>query len=306
MFLLLGLARLSFSAALVGGLAWMLNSFALAWQALEHYIAIEVWLPVGVLLVHATVRRRSWRAACGLGLAVAILFSGGNVLFVELAVVAIVGYAIALLFESFRRDGREVIGGAARLAAAALLSLGLTAVIVIPMFSLAHVTPRASLSYDQLGEFAMSWGTLAKVFTAPGSEPYHHDLFAGAAVGVLALVGLFRRQILARYATVLGVVTVLFMLHTPVTVVVDHVLPGFSTSSPSHAQLSSSNSRLPFSPRTDSRPRRTSSEPHGTALPRGRIASCRGCLLAPRLPRACWRSQSRVRSSVRNGSGPTR
>src|SRR2546429_378390 len=58
MFVLLGYLGLSFPAALIGGLSWMLNSFALAWQALEHYVVIEAGVPLGVLLAHLAVSLR--------------------------------------------------------------------------------------------------------------------------------------------------------------------------------------------------------------------------------------------------------
>jgi hypothetical protein len=235
MFLLLGYVGLSFPAALVGGLAWMLNSFALAWQALEHYPAIEVWLPVAVLLAHAAVRRRSWPAVFGLALVLALLFVGGNALFVELAVVTIFGYAITLAISEARLDWRALRGATARLVAAAALFAGLIAVSLLPTIALTHESARVSLSYGELGRFALPWDALANVFKPPDialGDPYHKDLFAGTAVGLLALVGVGRRNIVARFATVLAALTILFMLHTPVTFFVDHLLPGFGNFKP--------------------------------------------------------------------------
>ena len=234
MFLLLGAARLSFPAALVGGVAWMLNSYALAWQALEHYIVIEAWLPLGLLLTHAAVRRRSWTATFGLGLVLALLYVGGNVLYVELALVAIAGYAAALAIAG-SPDLRTIVARGARFAVAFLLFVGIAAVAILPTLSLASDSARASLSYSELGKFALSWHSLVYVFQAPykaGGDPYHHDLFAGTAVGFLAIAGLFRRDLLARYAAVVGAVVILFMVHTPVTFVVDHALPGFGNFKP--------------------------------------------------------------------------
>jgi hypothetical protein len=235
MFLLLGFVRLSFPSALVGGLAWMLNSFALSWQALEHYVAIGVWLPVGVLLAHAVVRRRSWAASFALALVLGLLFTGGNVLFVELAVTAIFGYAVALAIADARLDRRALGGSAARLGTAAGLFAGLTAVSALPILALAGQSARVSLSYDEIGGFALPWDGLVNIFRLPPvwlGEPYHVNLFAGTAVGLLAVVGLRSREGLARFAIVLGTLTILFMLHTPVTFVVNHLLPGFGNFKP--------------------------------------------------------------------------
>ena len=234
MLLLLGAARLSFPAALVGSLAWMLNSFALAWQALEHYIVIEAWFPLGLLLAHTVVRRRSWAPTVGLALVLALMYAGGNVLFVELAVTAIAGYAVALAIAR-ARNLRALAPGLARLAAALLLSVGIGAMALLPTFSLASESARASLDYSELGQFALPWHALANIFQTPSissGDPYHRDLFSGTAIGFLALAGLCCRNLLARYAAALGFVAILFMLHTPVTFVVEHVLPGFDNFKP--------------------------------------------------------------------------
>jgi hypothetical protein len=236
MFLLLGLLRRSFPAALLGGIAWMTNSFALSWQALDHYVVIEVWLPVGVLLAHLAVGRRSWPAALGLALVGGLLFLGGNVLFVELALVAIYGYGLALVLSTLRRERSAFAGGLARLATAAVLSVGLAAVVILPTLALSGDSSRVSLTFDELEEFALDWSSLVHVFTPPpdpfANDPYHQNLFAGTAVAVLALVGLFRRNVAAVFAAALGVLVVLFMTHTPVTFVVAHVLPGFDNFKP--------------------------------------------------------------------------
>jgi hypothetical protein len=236
MFVLLGSLGLSFPAALVGGLAWMLNSFGLAWQALEHYTVIEVGLPLGVLLAHRVVKQRSWGAACALGVVLGFVFVGGNVLFVELAVLTVGAYGTALALAEARPDTRALGGAAIRLAAAAALCGGLAAVSILPTIGLAGETARVSLSYDELSKFALSWSDLQYIFRWPKDpfkyDPYHWDLFAGSVVGVLACIGLLRRAFLARFAAVLGILTLLFMLHTPVTHAVSGLLPGFGNFKP--------------------------------------------------------------------------
>ena len=236
MFLLLAVLRVSFPAAVFGGIAWMVNSFALAWQALDHYVAIEVCLPAGVLLAHLAVRRRSWPAALGLAAVGGLLFLGGNVLFVELALITIYGYGLALALSEVRRDRAAATGGVARLAAAGALSVGSAAVVILPTLVLSRESGRVSLSFDELGEFAVDWDDLAHVFLPPpdpfGHDPYHHALFAGTAVGVLALLGLFRRRVFTLFAALLGALVVLFMTHSPVTNVVAQAVPGFDNFKP--------------------------------------------------------------------------
>jgi hypothetical protein len=235
MFLLLGAVCLSFPAALVGGLAWMLNSFGLSWQALEHYTAIEVWLPAGMLAAHIAVTRRSWSAALALALVLATLFTGGNVLFVELAVVAISAYAVALAIAEALRDRHSFRGSLARLTTAAALFGGLVAILALPTLALSAVSARTSVAYGSLGEFALEWRDLVHLLKLPPDaaiDPYHRNLFAGTAIALLAVMGLLRPNLLARVVAGIGVLTVLFMLHTPVTFLVYHVLPGFENFKP--------------------------------------------------------------------------
>jgi hypothetical protein len=235
MFLLLGLVRLSFAAAVVGGLAWMVNSFALSWQALEHYAAIEVWLPLGVLLAHVVVRRRSWPAALGLALALGFLFHGGNVLFAELSLLAVFGYAIALAIGEMLRDRASLAGNAARLGAAVALFAGLSAVSSLPTLDLSRESAREPLSYAELDRFGLPWDGLWNILGIPHlweGDPYHINLFAGTAIALLALFGLRARAPLARFSVVLGALTLLFMLHTPVTFAAHAVLPGFDNFKP--------------------------------------------------------------------------
>lgn len=236
MFTLLTYLGLAFPARLVGALAWMLNTFALSWQALEHYVVIEVGLPIGVLLAHVAVTRRSWPATWALAVVLGLISVGGNVLFVELAVLTIVAYGVTRALAAVRREPRRALTGVGMLCGAAALALGLAAVAFLPTIKLAGESARISLSYGQLSSYSLSWSDLQYVFRPPKDpykfDPYHWDLFAGSLVGVLALCGVFARSLAARFAASAAVLTLLFMLHTPVTYAVIHLLPGFGNFKP--------------------------------------------------------------------------
>jgi hypothetical protein len=235
MFLFLGVVRLSFGPALVGSLAWMLNSFALSWQALDHYTAVAVWLPAAMLLAHVTVRRRSQAAALGLAGALGLMLLGGNVLFVELAALTIFAYGGTLVVADVIRDRTSLPGHVLRLASAAVLFVGLTAVVILPTLALAADNPRVEFGYDELERFALPLSGLVNIVyprnIAPG-EPYNFNLFAGTLVSLLALVGVFRRNALALFAGALGALAVLYMLHTPVTLVLSQTVPGLDSFKP--------------------------------------------------------------------------
>ncbi|MDQ2783986.1 MAG: acyltransferase family protein [Chloroflexota bacterium] len=243
MYFLLARQRLAFAAALFGAVAWMLNSFMLVWMALETYLVIEAWLPVAFLLVAAVVYRRSWPAAVGLGVVMALMFWGGSTLFVEVTAITIGAYAAYLLLRpvwaSRRRHG--LTAAAARIArkclpfgASAILFLGLIAVQALPTVELTATTTRVAYSLEQLtapGGMHVVLADLGSFFLPrryPMTEIYHHLLFLGTPTALLALIGLFRRRPLARYARWLAIIVLLLGLGTPLAAIPYHLVPGFS------------------------------------------------------------------------------
>ncbi|MCZ7527341.1 MAG: glycosyltransferase family 39 protein [Acidimicrobiia bacterium] len=164
MYGLLVRARLRSPAALFGALAWMLNSFFLTWMALEHIIVIEAWLPVALLLLDVAIRRRSWWASVGVGAALALMFLGGNLLFFELAAVAVFGYGLVLVVPAWARslrersvvaDRRTLLGDLGRLLLPAAVLVGLVAAQLLPTLLLARSSGRASLGYSELREYRL-------------------------------------------------------------------------------------------------------------------------------------------------------
>jgi hypothetical protein len=238
MFLFLGVARLSFPAALVGGVAWMVNSFALSWQVLDHYIAIEVWLPVAMLLAHVALRRRRWWAAFALAVALGLLFLAGIALFVELAAVAVFAYGLTLVVSEGLRDRSSIAGNASRLAVAMSLFAAMTAVTSISTLRLSAGTARQELTYDELHQFSLPFRSLMNILypveiaASTSLYAYHVNLFAGTAIALLAILGVWRRDLVAGFAAVVGFLTILFMLHTPVTFVLSQLVPGFDNFKP--------------------------------------------------------------------------
>jgi hypothetical protein len=240
MWLLLLYAGAGQAGAIVGGLAWALNSFMLAWVALEHITAVAVWLPLAVLLVDVAVRRRSWAAAIGLGGVLALLYLGGNALFVEACFVVVGVYGAALLARQLwsgrRGDWRTRAVDGARFATPWLVAAGLGAVAILPNLQLVSESARDPLTYAELLQFELPRDKLRHFFEPPSPfeiDLYHANLFLGTPLALAVLVGALRRRSrLATFARVLAVAALLFAVGTVVTRIGYETLPGFDNFKP--------------------------------------------------------------------------
>ncbi|HEU4388354.1 MAG TPA: hypothetical protein VFV34_11195, partial [Blastocatellia bacterium] len=244
MFFLLRSSRLCFGACLFGGLAWMLNSFMLSWMALGHFLVIEAFLPLSFLLVEKVVRG-SLPSALGLGLVLAAIFLGGNLLFVELTLVTVAMYGVYLLYRRWRRPERRSLTLNVPRAAWVILLLGLTGAICVgliavqflPTAEIVGAMDRSTLSYTELVKWNLPLYELRCFFfepiheittsTAIGQEPYHRMMFLGTPTAILALVGFWRRHKLVGYLRVLAVLALLAALGTFLTWIAMKLIPGF-------------------------------------------------------------------------------
>ena len=244
MFGLLRRSRLCFGACLFGGLAWMLNSFMLSWMALEHFAVIEAFLPLSFLLVDKVVKG-SLPAALGLGVVLAAIFLGGNLLFVELTFVVVALYGIYLFYRRWRRPERKIltlnvpraVWGASLLGVTAAICLGLIAIQFLPTAEIVRAMDRSVLSFTELRMWRLPVSELRCFLFEPihevntpmviGEEPYHRMMFLGTPTALLAVIGFWRRHKLVAYLRVLAVVALLAALGTPLTWVAMKLIPGF-------------------------------------------------------------------------------
>ncbi|HYU18952.1 MAG TPA: YfhO family protein [Chloroflexota bacterium] len=248
MYLLLASAGLRLPAALFGAVAWMVNSFMLTWMALDHFVVIEAWLPLAVLLLHRAIVHHSWTASLSLGIVLALIYLGGNLLFVAITFATLGGYADYLLVIRWRRLYRSEAGLARGkvlpdiliTTVPFLLMGGLIAVQFLPTLDTVRSMGRAALPYDQLISFRLiAWEPLYFFLGLPRwdaqevTDPYHRLLFLGTATAYLALIGVFvRRHPLVGYARWLGLVVLLVVLGTPVAWLAYVLLPGFNAFKP--------------------------------------------------------------------------
>ena len=246
MYMLLVESSLSFSASLFGAIAWMLNSFMLSWMALEHFVVIEAGLPLAILLLHRAIANSSWPASICSGVVLALIYLGGNLLFVEIVFAACGTWAAYLMFNQWwdrlrgraqRMTAKQALRDASIVVVPFIICFGLIAVQLLPSLELVRSIERQPLSYADLIERRIDPFSLIYFFIEPvleivtsegtGVDPYHRLIFLGTLTALLALIGVWQRHRLAAYARWVALFTVLVALGLPVTWVVYNVLPGF-------------------------------------------------------------------------------
>lgn len=248
MYLLLVGARLSFPGSLFGAIAWMLNSFMLSWMALDYYPPIHAWLPLGFLLTSKLLASPSLPLGIALAFVLALMYLGGNLLFVELSLVVLAGYG-AYLFARVARArlkqhvalkvARELLLPCLAVLVGLLVFLGLVAVQLLPTLDLLASVGRTPLTYPELQSYRLDTADLIHMFVAPTeevlhlrsqsyeSDPYHRMLFLGTPTAVLFVLGFFARHPLAIFIRWLSGITLAVVLGTPIAWIVYKLLPGF-------------------------------------------------------------------------------
>ncbi len=237
MFLLLSGIRISFVASLFGGIAWMLNSFTFVWLPFESILAVAAGLPLALLLLRRTVRLRSLPTGIWLGIVMALMFFGGQVLFVEFAFAAIACYGAYLLFRRSRRASRSasrlgligIAGYGIVLAIPAVVAAGLIAIQLIPTWEMVQTLDRSAMTYSELLFSSLRASDLLFFFAPHRIESSQEAyMFLGTPTAILALIGFCRRHSLVVYSRVMGTVVLLLATGTPLVWVFYKLMPGFN------------------------------------------------------------------------------
>lgn len=168
----IGLARFG---ATVTGLGFMLSGFFVSRTQFITVINGAAWLPLLFLLAERLVRRRTLLDAIWLGVALALQFLAGHAQLWFYSLWAVVIYVLARVL-SVRREQSRPKYVFALLAGAFLLSIGLSAIQLLPTAELSFLSQRADgLDYDEAMTYSF-WPWRLLTLFAP-------NLFGNPATG---------------------------------------------------------------------------------------------------------------------------
>lgn len=246
----MGLRRLP---ALFAGLAYMLSSFTILHAIHQMIITMIAWFPLILLLFRKVLAERRW-----LWVFLTALVLGHSILagFPQLTLYLYFFLFLYFLYELFAthrggglvsRDARHMM---LRAAAVVALSLGLTAVQLLPTMELGELSQRAAITYEKSTEGQMSWGHLLTLFFpklfgvadassynywGPGVYWYYWEtcIYRGGIPLILTVLSLllWRRHRIIPFLWCFSVFALLFALgdNGPLHRLFYAYVPGFST-----------------------------------------------------------------------------
>ncbi len=231
-YLLLRALRCRWFAAVLGGTAWMVSTWASGWMHLAAIVVITGLFPAALWAVHRAVQRRSWASVCIGGLLLGALVIAGHVLFgvVSAAVAGLWGVALALDTRTAPAERGTRLRVLAVVPTMALVAVGLWAAALVPYSIATRDSARGALTYGELvsGQLA-SWRDVAAVawpYSAPVSSLQINALsFVGFLTVAFAIVGLVSRRPGAGLGRALVIGSVVTMVGGPVTWFVFHSVP---------------------------------------------------------------------------------
>jgi hypothetical protein len=227
------------AAALLGGVAWMLCPFSMAWLQLEVVAPSAAWLPIGCWLTHRAVARNSWRWTIGAAAALALALISGHLLFMVLIQGVVVAYGTVLIVVRFYRHRAEA--RASHVARLIILIVGpwmLAAAVLLPTVVFLRSLERLPLPYDRAHEtIRLPYKVFAHLLLPPPASPVtelemHQMAYVGRLVAILALIGVFSRLRGVWFGCALVIGTFLVATDTVVLKWIYAVFPQFSFFSP--------------------------------------------------------------------------
>ena len=149
-------------AALAGAIAYMFSDLFVVHFGNLNLIAVAAWLPLITLLFWRALRTRSLGFAVWAGVVYGISTLEGHLqitLYIGLAlVVATAAEAVVA-----RRSGRGWAWSCLALIVTAAVAMGLSALVLLPTFEYAGLSPRAALPYQDTARFSLEPGLLGEM-----------------------------------------------------------------------------------------------------------------------------------------------
>lgn len=250
------------AAAAVGGAAYELSGFAVAWLELPSFISVGCWIPLLLLCLGRAVRRGSWSWGAAAGAALGLMLLAGHL---QIAFYGLIAAGCVWLAETAvhvrEGRGRPLLGRSVAIGLAALvIGLALAAPQLLSSVELSRISHRAGApseaGYAAYVKYAMPlwhWITLVvpDYYGLPGRGDYwglwqygapnvmEYAGHTGAAALILALIGVgaacLSRQRALVYAAI-AIVALLLAAGSPLCMLFYFYVPGFAQSgSPARA-----------------------------------------------------------------------
>jgi len=243
MYLLLRDFGAGFVGAIYAALAWMLNTFSLAWLHLEVVAPVFTFLPLTIFCIHRAAILHSWRWTVISCVTLGVLLTAGHLPFMGVTFLTAASYAMWLgLREYLRRikSGDSFIASSIELlrpCISVFLAGGLAAVVLVPTLMTIADSQRQVFRYEDVHEsIRLSFSDLRYLLqpvTLPISEGAMHRMaFTGTITIILALIGAILPGSGPWFARILALTIVLIMTDFLMLKLLYWIVPGFSVFRP--------------------------------------------------------------------------
>jgi hypothetical protein len=182
------------AAALLGAVAYMFSDLFVVHFGNLNLIGVAAWLPLVFLLFWRALRSRRLGLAVGAGAAFAVSTLEGHLQITLLVGSALAVVAVAEVLAS-RRGWRGGAWSLLALLITAAVAAGLAAMVLLPAFEYARLSPRATLPYKDAARFSLVPGLLGEMLVPSlfsSREPSVYwgvwDRVAAGYLGILPLI----------------------------------------------------------------------------------------------------------------------
>jgi hypothetical protein len=188
-------------AALLGAIAYMFSDLFIVHFGNLNLIAVAAWLPLVVLLFWRSLRSRRLAWALGAGVALGISTLEGHLqitLFIGLALAVAAALQAVETYWPLRHSSSLARRASLRwlwpflaLSVTALVAIGLSALVLLPAFEYARLSPRAALPYRDAARYSLVPGLLGELLVPALFHSREPSLYWGVwdrvAVGYLGI-----------------------------------------------------------------------------------------------------------------------
>ena len=180
-------------AALAGALAFMFSDLFVVHFGNLNLIAVVAWLPLILLLFWRAIRSRRLSLAVWAGVALGVSTLAGHLqmtLFIGLALAVAALLAAAEAYRTRQGWPWPLLA----LAVTAAVGMGLSALVLLPAWQYAQLSPRASLPYEQAARYSLIPGLLGEMVVPALFNSREPSVYWGVwdrvAVGYLGILPL--------------------------------------------------------------------------------------------------------------------